>query len=221
MRGAPGCELYVVNLSADEPDTVWVTEVWADEAASDRALSGDLGEAGIGEVIELLAGPAGAGRPHPARRPGPVGLRAAPRGQERSASAGRFRDALSEPGCAFAAGVVAGLDQAGHRHDRQDDQDHAEADRRGDLRHGRADVDVQPVQDQLDADEGQDQRQPRRQVDQPVQQALDEEEQRPQAEQRERVRREDDVGLLRDAEDRGDRVEGEQQVDAADGDRAR
>jgi quinol monooxygenase YgiN len=57
MRGAPGCELYVVNLSADEPDIVWVTEVWADQAASDRALSGDLGEAGIGEVIELLAGP--------------------------------------------------------------------------------------------------------------------------------------------------------------------
>ena len=57
MRGAPGCELYVVNLSADEPDTVWVTEVWADEAASDRALSGDLGEAGIGDVIGLLAGP--------------------------------------------------------------------------------------------------------------------------------------------------------------------
>ena len=59
---------------------------------------------------------------------------------------------------------------------------------------------------------------PRREVDQPVQQALDQEEQRPQAEQREGVRREDDVGLLRDAEDRGDRVEGEQQVDAADRD---
>lgn len=57
MRGAPGCELYVVNLSADEPDTVWVTEVWADEEASDRALGGDLGEAGIGDVIALLAGP--------------------------------------------------------------------------------------------------------------------------------------------------------------------
>ena len=57
MRGAPGCELYVVNLSADEPDIVWVTEVWSDEAASDRALSGDLGEAGIGDVIALLAGP--------------------------------------------------------------------------------------------------------------------------------------------------------------------
>ena len=57
LRRAPGCELYVVNLSADEPDTVWVTEVWTDEAASDRALSADLGEVGIGEVVELLAGP--------------------------------------------------------------------------------------------------------------------------------------------------------------------
>jgi quinol monooxygenase YgiN len=57
LRGAPGCELYVINASPDEPDTVWVTEVWSDEAASDRALSSDLGDVGIGEVLELLAGP--------------------------------------------------------------------------------------------------------------------------------------------------------------------
>jgi len=57
LRDAPGCELYVVNRSADEPDTVWVTEVWTDAAASDQALSGDLGQAGIGKVLELLAGP--------------------------------------------------------------------------------------------------------------------------------------------------------------------
>src|SRR3954449_7780856 len=57
LRSAPGCELYVINASPDEPDTVWVTEVWADEAASDRALSSDLGDVGIGEVLELLAGP--------------------------------------------------------------------------------------------------------------------------------------------------------------------
>jgi quinol monooxygenase YgiN len=57
LRDAPGCELYVVNRSADEPDTVWVTEVWSDADASDRALSGDLGQAGIGKVLELLAGP--------------------------------------------------------------------------------------------------------------------------------------------------------------------
>lgn len=57
LRTAPGCELYVINASADEPDTVWVTEAWVDEAASDRALSSDLSEAGIGEVLTLLAGP--------------------------------------------------------------------------------------------------------------------------------------------------------------------
>lgn len=57
LRDAPGCELYVVNASVDEPETVWVTEVWADADASDRALSGELGEVGIGEVLELLAGP--------------------------------------------------------------------------------------------------------------------------------------------------------------------
>lgn len=57
LRGSPGCELYVVNLAADEPDVVWVTEIWTDAAASDRALSGDLGEAGIGAVVGLLAGP--------------------------------------------------------------------------------------------------------------------------------------------------------------------
>lgn len=57
LREAPGCELYLVNASADEPDTVWITEVWSDEASSDRALSGAMGEAGIGDVLELLAGP--------------------------------------------------------------------------------------------------------------------------------------------------------------------
>jgi len=57
LRDAPGCELYVIDASPDEPDTVWVTEVWSDEEASDKALSSDLGEVGIGEVLELLAGP--------------------------------------------------------------------------------------------------------------------------------------------------------------------
>jgi quinol monooxygenase YgiN len=57
LRDAPGCELYLINASADEDDTVWVTEIWSDAEASDRALSGELGEAGIGEVLGLLAGP--------------------------------------------------------------------------------------------------------------------------------------------------------------------
>ena len=57
MRDMPGCEFYVVNRTPDEEDAVWVTEVWSDEAASDAALGRDLGEAGIGSVLELLAGP--------------------------------------------------------------------------------------------------------------------------------------------------------------------
>lgn len=57
LDGAAGCELYLVNLAADDPDTVWITEVWSDEDASDEALSGELGEAGIGDVVALLAGP--------------------------------------------------------------------------------------------------------------------------------------------------------------------
>ncbi|WP_214400988.1 putative quinol monooxygenase [Pseudonocardia lacus] len=57
LRAAPGCEMYVINLSPDEPDTVWVTEIWSDAEASDQALSGGMGEVGIGEVLELLAGP--------------------------------------------------------------------------------------------------------------------------------------------------------------------
>lgn len=57
MGRAPGCEAYVVNAAPDEPDTVWVTEVWSDAAASEEALNRDLGDAGLGEVLELLAEP--------------------------------------------------------------------------------------------------------------------------------------------------------------------
>jgi quinol monooxygenase YgiN len=57
MRDAPGCEMYLVNMAADEQDVVWITELWADKAASDEALGGELGEAGIGEVVALLAAP--------------------------------------------------------------------------------------------------------------------------------------------------------------------
>lgn len=57
MRNAPGCEFYVVNRTPDEDDAVWITEVWTDEASSEAALNRDLGEAGIGSVLGLLAGP--------------------------------------------------------------------------------------------------------------------------------------------------------------------
>ena len=77
---------------------------------------------------------------------------------------------------------------------------------------------VHGVQDQLDADEGQQEGQAVGQVDQALQQAADEEVELAQAHQREDVGREHQVGLLGDAEDRRDRVQGEQQVGGAEGD---
>nr|WP_222131684.1 antibiotic biosynthesis monooxygenase family protein [Pseudonocardia sp. C8] len=57
MAAQPGCLAYVVNGAPDEPDTVWVTEIWSDTASSEAALARDLGEAGLADVLELLAAP--------------------------------------------------------------------------------------------------------------------------------------------------------------------
>jgi quinol monooxygenase YgiN len=57
LREDPGCELYLINTADDDPDAVWITELWTDRASSDRALGGPLGQAEIGSVVELLAGP--------------------------------------------------------------------------------------------------------------------------------------------------------------------
>ena len=37
----PECELYIVNTAPDEPDAIWVTELWASEEAHDRSLKRD------------------------------------------------------------------------------------------------------------------------------------------------------------------------------------
>ena len=39
LRQVAGCELYIVNRVAEEPDAVWITELWADQAAMDGALA--------------------------------------------------------------------------------------------------------------------------------------------------------------------------------------
>ena len=75
------------------------------------------------------------------------------------------------------------------------------------------------MQDELDADEGEDERQPVPEVDELGQGALEDEVERAQAEQGEGVRREDEVGVAGDPVDRGHRVDGEDDVGAEDGDR--
>jgi quinol monooxygenase YgiN/mannose-6-phosphate isomerase-like protein (cupin superfamily) len=58
LRDTPGCELYVVNRSAAEPDEIWVTELWLDQESVDASLEQlktDAGQAQIAEVTSLLA----------------------------------------------------------------------------------------------------------------------------------------------------------------------
>ena len=60
LREVAGCEMYVINRSASEPDVVWVTELWLSQEALDGSLeqlSTDEGKARIAEVTALLAGP--------------------------------------------------------------------------------------------------------------------------------------------------------------------
>jgi len=58
VREVAGCELYLVNRAASEPDVVWVTELWLSQEALDASLeqlqTGE-GKARIGQVMRLLA----------------------------------------------------------------------------------------------------------------------------------------------------------------------
>lgn len=74
LRDVPGCELYVINRSPDDPDVVWVTEVWSSHAELDNALqAADQDE--MREVLGLTTGEWERVDVTPA---GGVGLRAAP-----------------------------------------------------------------------------------------------------------------------------------------------
>jgi quinol monooxygenase YgiN len=55
LRSTPGCELYVINRSPSEPDVVWVTELWRDQAALDASLEGLRTEAGKAQMAQVMA----------------------------------------------------------------------------------------------------------------------------------------------------------------------
>jgi quinol monooxygenase YgiN/quercetin dioxygenase-like cupin family protein len=60
LDGTPGCELYVINRSVDDPDTVWVTERWMSQEvlhASLEKLRSEEGQAQLAEVMALLDSP--------------------------------------------------------------------------------------------------------------------------------------------------------------------
>ena len=41
MASVAGCDLYVVNIPENDPNSVWVTEIWRDAAAHQASLSVD------------------------------------------------------------------------------------------------------------------------------------------------------------------------------------
>jgi quinol monooxygenase YgiN len=53
---AAGCELYIINTSPTEPESVWVTEVWRSQQEHDASLTTLDAQVAIKQVLPLLAG---------------------------------------------------------------------------------------------------------------------------------------------------------------------
>lgn len=56
MQTVDGCELYIVNVTDDDPDTVWVTEVWRDAEAHKASLENEDAKALIHRARPMIAG---------------------------------------------------------------------------------------------------------------------------------------------------------------------
>ena len=54
LREVAGCELYVINRSAGEPDVIWVTELWQSQEQLDQALESPGAKESIQEVLDLV-----------------------------------------------------------------------------------------------------------------------------------------------------------------------
>lgn len=54
LREVAGCELYVINRSADDPDVIWVTELWRSQEALDASLDSPDARTAIAQVLELV-----------------------------------------------------------------------------------------------------------------------------------------------------------------------
>ena len=55
--GIPGLEWCSINTVLDEPDTIWVTQIWRDKAEHDTGTRSDLVVSATDRVMSLLAGP--------------------------------------------------------------------------------------------------------------------------------------------------------------------
>jgi quinol monooxygenase YgiN len=56
LETPPGCELYIINVSPTEPDTIWVTEVWKSKEDHAASLQLDAVKQTIQRGRPLIAG---------------------------------------------------------------------------------------------------------------------------------------------------------------------
>ena len=54
LESDPGCELYLVNRQAGEPDLIWVTELWRSQADLDASLERIRGSDDVAAAMALV-----------------------------------------------------------------------------------------------------------------------------------------------------------------------
>ena len=54
LEGDPGCQLYLINRQADQPDVIWVTELWRSQADLDASLERIRGSEGVAAAMALV-----------------------------------------------------------------------------------------------------------------------------------------------------------------------
>jgi quinol monooxygenase YgiN len=54
LESDPGCELYLVNRQAGEPDLIWVTELWRSQSDLDASLERIRGSEGVAQAMALV-----------------------------------------------------------------------------------------------------------------------------------------------------------------------
>nr|WP_233711569.1 putative quinol monooxygenase [Lederbergia citrisecunda] len=56
MRNLEDCEIYLVNISPEDPNSVFVYEVWSDESAHQASLSLEAAQTLIQKAKPIIAG---------------------------------------------------------------------------------------------------------------------------------------------------------------------
>jgi quinol monooxygenase YgiN len=54
LESDPGCQLYLINREADQPDVIWVTELWRSQADLDASLERIRGSEGVAAAMALV-----------------------------------------------------------------------------------------------------------------------------------------------------------------------